>query len=264
MTHHLESDLMRTLFLSAIAALLAGTLATAQEALEQAQEIVEQTIEEATEATDLGDSVDDLLESTLGSSEDTPATDTQDVAAPDEPAVIIAEETVASGPAAANTPTSLELGSEDPTDEPEVSNNVVGREITSDVGVVVEPFTEQPTVKQYDKFEVATLRGLDKITGRSTDMDVSVNDPIVFGALNIEMKACFKTPPELPPESAAFLDIKSIKGIAKSDATDSEGTEGGGDELPQLFSGWMFASSPGLSALEHPVYDVWVISCKAS
>lgn len=117
----------------------------------------------------------------------------------------------------------------------------------------------------YQQQDRATLRALDKITGRSTDIEVLVGEPVVFGSLKVELKACYQTPPEEVPESAAFLSIDSTQAVAvetMTDAVDAERVETVSEENPRLFSGWMFASSPGLNALEHPVYDVWVIRCK--
>jgi hypothetical protein len=112
----------------------------------------------------------------------------------------------------------------------------------------------------------ATLRALDKITGRSTDIDVKVGEPVVFGSLKVELKACYQTPPEEAPESAAFLKIHSTQPVAVETmeaAVSAEEVETVNEANPELFSGWMYASSPGLSALEHPVYDIWVIRCTA-
>lgn len=120
---------------------------------------------------------------------------------------------------------------------------------------------------RYDRYEGATLRALDKITGRSTDITVRASEPVVFGSLKVELKACDQTPPELPPESAAFLVIHSTQAVRVSsmrDAVDAADVDTVNEDNPKLFSGWMFASSPGLSALEHPVYDIWVINCKAA
>lgn len=112
----------------------------------------------------------------------------------------------------------------------------------------------------------ATLRALDKITGRSTDIVVKVGEPVVYGSLRVDLKTCYQAPPEEVPESAAFLRIASTQpvavetmeaAVAAKDVAPSEG------ESPILFSGWMYASSPGLNALEHPVYDIWVIRCTA-
>lgn len=119
----------------------------------------------------------------------------------------------------------------------------------------------------YVQYQTATLRALDKITGRSTDIDVRSNEAVVFGALNVELKTCFQTPPELPPESIAFLSIQSTQAVqveTMQEAVDASEVDTVREDNPTLFSGWMFASSPGLSALEHPVYDIWVIRCTAS
>jgi hypothetical protein len=93
---------------------------------------------------------------------------------------------------------------------------------------------------------VAMLQGLDKITARVRRLEVKVGQAIPFGTLSVEVDACRKSPAEDSPESAAFLKI-----------TDSKP----GEKPQQIFSGWMFASSPALSALDHPVYDIWVLEC---
>ncbi|MEL7129243.1 MAG: DUF2155 domain-containing protein [Pseudomonadota bacterium] len=119
----------------------------------------------------------------------------------------------------------------------------------------------------YEQYETATLRALDKITGRATDIDVQAKEPVVFGSLNVELQTCFQSPPEVPPESIAFLTIKSTQAVqveTMEDAVDASTVSTVSEDNPRLFSGWMFASSPGLSALEHPVYDIWVIRCSAS
>ncbi len=97
---------------------------------------------------------------------------------------------------------------------------------------------------------LAVLQGLDKVTARISTVRAPIGITVRFGSLRIVARICRKTPPEEPPESAAFLEIDDVKP---------------GEEPQRIFSGWMFASSPALSALEHPVYDVWVIDCmKAS
>lgn len=90
------------------------------------------------------------------------------------------------------------------------------------------------------------LRGLDKVTGRLSTMTVNVGEKTTFGALDIYARVCYAHPPEETPENAAFLEIVEKK---------EEG------QL-KLFSGWMFSSSPALSAMDHAVYDVWVIKCQ--
>ena len=91
------------------------------------------------------------------------------------------------------------------------------------------------------------LGGLDKIAARTAKFEVNLKEQVFYNTLIITAQACKTRPPEEPPESAAFLEIQERK---------SDGT------TQKIFSGWMFGSSPALNALEHPVYDVWVISCK--
>jgi hypothetical protein len=93
---------------------------------------------------------------------------------------------------------------------------------------------------------VAVLQGLDKITARTTVVRARVGEEIAFGTLRITAQSCLTTPPTEPPESAAFLEIGAVQPDGAVEAA---------------FSGWMFASSPSISALEQPVYDVWVIEC---
>jgi len=112
----------------------------------------------------------------------------------------------------------------------------------------------------------ATLRALDKITGRSTDIVVKVGEPVVYGSLRVELKTCYQAPPEEIPESAAFLRIASTQPVAVETmeaAVAAQEAPASEADSPILFSGWMYASSPGLNALEHPVYDIWVIRCTA-
>lgn len=93
-----------------------------------------------------------------------------------------------------------------------------------------------------------TLQGLDKQTGRVFIIDAPIGKPIEFGTLKIVVKHCEKAPLDDRQESMAFVVISEEKPV---------GT------LQNLFSGWMFATSPALSAMDHPTYDVWVKECKA-
>jgi hypothetical protein len=94
---------------------------------------------------------------------------------------------------------------------------------------------------------MAVLRGLDKISGRAIDIPAPAGVPVRFGSLIINARYCYTVPPEEPPETVAFLQIDGAQP---------------GETPKRLFSGWMFASTPALNGLEHPVYDVWVITCK--
>jgi hypothetical protein len=94
---------------------------------------------------------------------------------------------------------------------------------------------------------MAILRGLDKISGRATDISAPAGVSVRFGTLTITARYCYTVPPEEPPETAAFIQIDDGKP---------------GTPAKRVFSGWMFASTPALNGLEHPIYDVWVITCK--
>ncbi len=94
--------------------------------------------------------------------------------------------------------------------------------------------------------DMVVMQGLDKVTARVSTFEAPIGVTVRFGTLSITMRGCDRTPPEEPPESAAFLDIYESRP---------------GEDPVSLFRGWMFASSPALSALEHPVYDVWVLEC---
>jgi len=90
------------------------------------------------------------------------------------------------------------------------------------------------------------LQGLDKVTARTVTFEAAVGQTLRFGTLEIVVRACDRTPPTEPPESAVFLEIYETRP---------------GEPRTDLFHGWMFASSPALNALEHPVYDVWPLEC---
>jgi hypothetical protein len=95
-------------------------------------------------------------------------------------------------------------------------------------------------------FPAVRLRALDKITARTVSFDVNVGETVKFGDIYIHPQTCKEPPPIEEPESSAFLQIWEKTPENKS---------------KWIFSGWMFASSPGLSAMDHPVYDVWVLDC---
>ena len=91
------------------------------------------------------------------------------------------------------------------------------------------------------------LQGLDKSVGRTVTFEAKVGSTIQYGPLFIKIHSCRKAPPIEQPESAAFLQIWEVPP--------------GAEKSEWIFSGWMFASSPALSAMDHPVYDVWVLDC---
>jgi hypothetical protein len=96
---------------------------------------------------------------------------------------------------------------------------------------------------------IAVLQGLDKITARVSRFEAPVGQEVRFGTLSLVVRDCQKSAPEDRPENAAFIQIYQNRP---------------GEQRQRLFSGWMFSSSPALSALEHPVYDVNLLECKGA
>jgi len=101
-----------------------------------------------------------------------------------------------------------------------------------------------------EEAKIAILGALDKVTARVSQIEAHQGLEIDYGSLLITMQRCDKSAPEDPPEVKMFLRIDELR------PGDTERTE--------IFRGWMFASSPAVSAMEHPVYDIWVIDCKTA
>lgn len=104
-----------------------------------------------------------------------------------------------------------------------------------------------PSFAVMEDYPSVKLQGLDKSVGRTVTFDAKVGSTIQYGPLFVKIHACRKAPPIEQPESAAFLQIWEVPP--------------GEEKSEWVFSGWMFASSPALSAMDHPVYDVWVLEC---
>ena len=107
--------------------------------------------------------------------------------------------------------------------------------------VVVEPPPQRIANPQ------AVFSGLDKITGRIISFDVAINETVQFGALQVTPRVCYSRPPTETPNTDSFVEVDEVT------------LQG---EIKHIFDGWMFAASPGLHAVEHPVYDVWLTDCK--
>jgi len=93
----------------------------------------------------------------------------------------------------------------------------------------------------------AVFSGLDKITGRITRFDVAINETVQFGALQVTPRVCYTRPPTETQNTDSFVQVDEVT------------LQG---EVKRIFSGWMFAASPGLHGVEHPIYDVWLSDCK--
>ena len=113
------------------------------------------------------------------------------------------------------------------------------------------------------------LQTLDKVTARIQTVDAVIGEPVRFGTLEITPHYCAFRPPELPPDHSAFLEIKDIalntgRSESQKDISQNSIKDIASDSLnpaQTVFSGWMFASSPALSGLEHAVYDVTLLNC---
>ena len=97
------------------------------------------------------------------------------------------------------------------------------------------------------KNPVAVFSGLDKITGRTTSFDVYIDETVQFGALQVTPKVCYSRDDTEAQKVTSFVEVDEITLDRK---------------IRRIFTGWMFADSPGLNAVEHPVYDVWLVECK--
>ena len=94
---------------------------------------------------------------------------------------------------------------------------------------------------------VAEFSGIDKITGRIITFDVYIDETVQFGALQVTPRVCYSRPVTETPKTTSFLEVDEITLDRK---------------IRRIFTGWMFADSPGLNAIEHPVYDIWLKDCK--
>jgi hypothetical protein len=106
-----------------------------------------------------------------------------------------------------------------------------------------------PEAARADKIShpIAIFDGLDKITGRIISFEVGINETVQFGALQITPRVCYSRPLTEAPQTDAFAQVDEI---------DEE------KKLKRIFSGWMFADSPGLHGIEHPIFDIWLTGCK--
>jgi hypothetical protein len=110
--------------------------------------------------------------------------------------------------------------------------------------------------------DIAILQVLDKVSARTTNLRVPVGSSAAFGLMFVTVRSCQVAPPSEPPEAATFVEISEVN-LGRSAPANGQPTVTQTQPEKLLFSGWMFASSPALSALEHPTYDVSVIGCEA-
>jgi hypothetical protein len=115
--------------------------------------------------------------------------------------------------------------------------------VAQEEGAVAEP----PQADTQIKNAVAEFSGLDKITGRIISFDVYIDETVQFGALQVTPRVCYSRPSSETPRTSGFIEVDEITLDRK---------------IRRIFTGWMFADSPGLNAVEHAVYDVWLKGCK--
>ena len=114
---------------------------------------------------------------------------------------------------------------------------------------IVAIFINLNSYSEWLKNSSAEFNTLDKITARTKNIEINLNEDTTLGSLIINLKSCQNRPPDFLPESAAYVEIFDTLNQSL-------------EEKNLVFSGWMFSSSPAISALEHPVYDISLVSCK--
>ncbi|MGP9819930.1 DUF2155 domain-containing protein [Salinarimonas sp. NSM] len=103
-----------------------------------------------------------------------------------------------------------------------------------------------PASAQKIENPVAVFSGLDKITGRIIRFEAGIDETVQFGALQLTARVCYTRPPTESPNTTSFIEVDELS------------LDGA---LARIFTGWIYANSPGLSAIEHPVYDIWLVDC---
>jgi hypothetical protein len=109
------------------------------------------------------------------------------------------------------------------------------------------PFASGPAMAARITNPIAIFAGLDKITGITTTFEANVGEEKRYGGLVVKADTCLTSPITEPPKTTSFVEVDAVE-------TDNS--------RKRIFSGWMFAESPGLNAVEHPTFDVWLTSCR--
>ncbi|MFZ5737834.1 MAG: DUF2155 domain-containing protein [Pseudomonadota bacterium] len=148
---------------------------------------------------------------------------------------------VANAPAAANPLPGLPPGQRQPRGTPQTNPPPSPATLQPGDEIVTEPPAQKIVNKK------ASFTGLDKITGRTISFDADIGETVQFGALRVKTDACYTRPATEATNTDAFVEVDEIT------------LQG---EVKRIFSGWMFAASPGLHAVEHPIYDIWLTDCK--
>lgn len=115
------------------------------------------------------------------------------------------------------------------------------------LGLLAVAALSGPALADKIKNPVAIFAGLDKITGRIIAFEVNIDETVQFGSLQLTPRVCYSRPAYENPQTDTFVEVDEV---------------GLNNEYKRLFTGWMFSTSPGLNAIEHPVYDIWLTECK--
>lgn len=129
------------------------------------------------------------------------------------------------------------------------STSRVGRWSVGLMALAASAMLSGPVSADKLKNPTAVFAGLDKITGRIIAFEASVDETVQFGSLQLTARVCYSRPVGDVPQTTTFLEVEEI---------------GMDNQFKKIFAGWMFAASPGLNAIEHPVYDVWLTECKGA
>ena len=153
----------------------------------------------------------------------------------------------AAAPGVSVTPAQPPAGGSQPAQRP--ARGAPQPQLQEPANAGVPPTDEAATEPPGNKVPNPTgvFAGLDKITGRITSFDVALNETVQFGALQVTPRACYTRPPTETPHTDAFIEVDEVT------------LQG---EIRRVYTGWMFAASPGLHAVEHPIYDIWLTDCK--
>ncbi len=121
-----------------------------------------------------------------------------------------------------------------------------------------------PAAAEPIRHPTAVFAGLDKTTGRIINFDVAIDETVQFGTLQVTPRVCNTRPQTETPQTTSFVEVdeQALKPETRRDSRVELKSEPKPAEAKRIFSGWMFAASPGLHGVEHPVYDVWLVDCK--
>ncbi len=120
------------------------------------------------------------------------------------------------------------------------------RALFAGIGGAIAIALTQPAAAQRIENQVAIFAALDKVTAKISRLEVPLNQTAKFGALKVTPRVCYTRAPTEPPKTTTFVEVDEMQ---------LDGKE------KRIFTGWMFADSPGLNAVEHPVFDVWLTDC---